>query len=128
MKLVASAARAAFLLALLVGAGLVVVGTPELVGAAELTGATEVGAGVVVGAALDVGSVGRTVGLSLLLPHPISRTALTSPTVTAAGPREVIRMAGILDEPQAFGRCSIHRVHPFGPTSARTGSTEGGMD
>jgi hypothetical protein len=51
----------------------------------------------------------------LLLLHPASTTALTSPTVAAAEPREVIRMGGILDDSQATSLLAVHRLHPFSP-------------
>jgi hypothetical protein len=60
-------------------------------------------------------SDGRTVGFVLLLLHPASTTALTSPTVAAAKPREVIRMGGILDDSQATSLLAVHRLHPFSP-------------
>jgi hypothetical protein len=72
-------------------------------------------AAALVGAVLVVCSDGRTVGFVLLLLHPASTTALTRPTVTAAKPREVIRMGGILDDSQAISLLAVHRLHPFSP-------------
>ncbi|MDX6210711.1 MAG: hypothetical protein QOE24_3102 [Frankiales bacterium] len=84
------------------------------VAVADVVG-TGVVAAALVGAVLVVCSDGRTAGFVLLLLHPASTTALTRPTVTAAKPREVIRMGGILDDSQASSLLAVHRLHPFSP-------------